>query len=182
MQSTAKPITTQRRLILVRHAHAVTEDEGGDHARALSAQGVAQAAALGDWLRAQSWLPEAALCSTAARTRQTLGILAESLRAAGACPFLPTQLSDRLYLASVGDLLAQIQAADDAVETLLVVCHNPGAHGLLGLLVDEAATDADAEQLLLQFPPSACALLTLPATHWRDVAPQSARLEVLRAG
>jgi len=69
MQSSAKQTATQRRLILIRHAKAVEEDVGGDHARALAERGKADAAALGAWLLEHGLWPDAALCSTAARTR-----------------------------------------------------------------------------------------------------------------
>lgn len=185
MQSSAKPIATQpataegegqlrrgaRRLILTRHAKAVEEDGGGDHSRGLSERGVADAQALAAWLAAGGLQPDSALCSTAARTRQTLEIIA---------PSVATILSDRLYLATVGDLLAQVQATDDAVHTLLLVCHNPGAHGLLAMLVDSCATPADADRMLLKFPTSACAVMTFNTPRWRAVAPRTGRLDLLR--
>ena len=109
-----------RRLILIRHAKAVEEDIGGDHARGLSERGQADAAALMAWLTANGLVADVALCSTAARTRQTLAWVAANV---------PTILSDKLYLATTAEMLAQIQATDDAMGTLLLLGHNPGAHG-----------------------------------------------------
>lgn len=232
MQSSAMPHATQpgsaieglragtRRLILIRHAKAVEEDVGGDHARALAERGVADAKALGVWMMEQGFMPDAALCSTATRTRQTLGLIcavfanytvipaqADSQRSeerrsqivddAGArgegdprlrgddkkCIVggnIPTILSDKLYLASVNDMLTLVQGTDDAVNTLLMVCHNPGAHGLLAQLVGEYADEADADKLLLKFPTSACAVMEFDTSSWRDIAAHSARLVKLR--
>lgn len=183
MQSSAMPHATQpdsakerlrtgtRRLILIRHAKAVEEDIGGDHTRTLAERGVADAKALGAWMAEQGLTPDVALCSTATRTRQTLGLVA---------PNVPTILSDKLYLASVGEMLAQVQAADDAVETLLLVCHNPGAHGLLAQLVGDYANEADADKLLLKFPTSACAVMDFNVNSWRNVAAHGGRLVSLR--
>lgn len=171
MQSSANRSITQRQLILIRHAKAVEEDAGGDHARGLNERGRADAAALGQWLRAKGWVPDAALCSTATRTRQTLAL---------ALPNTPTLLRDAVYLASAAELLAQIQATDDAVNILALICHNPGAHGLLALLVGSYENAADADKLLLKFPTSACAVLTFSAPHWSALVPHSARLQVLR--
>lgn len=144
---------------------------GGDHTRALAERGVADAAALGAWLAEQGLKPNSVLCSTATRTRQTLGLVA---------PNTPTILSDKLYLASVGEMLAQVQSTDDAIETLLLVCHNPGAHGLLAQLVGDYANEADADKLLLKFPTSACAVMEFSVASWRDVAAHGARLVSLR--
>lgn len=160
-----------RRLILMRHAKAVEEDVGGDHARGLSERGVADAAKLAVWLKEQGLAPDVALCSTAKRTRETLGIVA---------PNVATILSDRLYLASVGEMLALAQSTDDANETLLMVCHNPGAHGLLAHLVGEYANEADADKLLLKFPTSACAVMDFNVSSWRDIAEHGGRLVALR--
>lgn len=147
------------------------EDVGGDHARSLSERGRADAAALAAWLESEGLTPDTALCSTARRTRETLGIIA---------PNVPTILADKLYLASVGDMLTQLQQTDDAIHTLLMVCHNPGAHGLLALLVGEYANEADADKLLLKFPTSACAVMEFDTSSWRDVAALGARLVHLR--
>ena len=171
MQSTANTGTTQRRLILIRHAKAVEEDVAGDHARGLSERGQADAAALGQWLGEQGLMPNLVLCSTATRTRQTLAALGSNI---------PTILSDKLYLASANDMLAQIQATDDAVHTLIVVAHNPGTHALAGLLVQDCSNDDDADTLLLKFPTSGCAVMHVAAARWKDVAPTSAHLVKLK--
>ncbi len=164
-----KPI--KRRVMLVRHAKAVEEDVAGDHARSLSGRGQNDAAALGAWIGTEVLWPELVLCSTATRTRETLAGLGKTL---------PTQLSDKIYLANAGELLAQIQACDDAVASVMVIAHNPGLHGLLALLVGDYANDADADKVMLKFPTSACAVLEFEVGSWSDVAPQGATLRVLR--
>lgn len=171
MQSNLKHRTTQRRLILVRHAKAMEEAAGGDHARILSERGRADAAALGTWLEEHALKPDLVLCSTAARTRETLALLVRTT---------PTILSDKLYLATAGEMLAQLQAVDDTVATVMMVGHNPGAHALLALLVDDYANEADADRMMLKFPTSACAVVSFEGAHWKDIAPETARLELLR--
>lgn len=163
--------TTQRRLILIRHAKAMEEDVAGDHARSLSERGRGDAAELAAWLKAQKLVPELALCSTANRTRETLAALGGNI---------PTILSDKLYLASTHEMLSQVQATDDAVSTLMLVGHNPGAHGLAAALVSDYEHDADADKLLLKFPTSACAVMYFEANSWKDVLPESATLKTLR--
>jgi phosphohistidine phosphatase len=160
-----------RRLVLVRHAKAVEDDIAGDHARALSPRGIADAEGLGAWLVAQPWRIDLALCSTATRTRQTL----ERLGAA-----IPTILSDRLYLATPGEMLAQIQATDAAVETLLMVGHNPGTHVLLGLLAGHYPNPEDADRVLLKFPTAGCAVLEFAAETWQAIRPEEGTLLVFK--
>ncbi len=171
MESSANEPVTQRRLILIRHAKAVDEDVAGDHARRLSERGRGDAAELGDWLKARQLAPELALCSSASRTRETLAALGNNI---------PTILSDRLYLASTNEMLGQIQATDDAVSTLLLVGHNPGAHGLAAALISDYVHDEDADKLLMKFPTAACAVMHFDAASWKDIAPESATLETLR--
>lgn len=167
---------------------------GGDHTRPLSPRGLADAASLGAWLGAQGILPQQVFCSTATRTRETLEAIVRSCvgesRAAahasggmGATPpsvNLPTILRDKMYLASANELLAQVQGADDGVESLMLVGHNPGMHGLLALLVNAYDDEKDADRVIMKFPTAACAILRLEANSWKDVMPQSATLEKLR--
>lgn len=183
MESSATDCTTQpasaedrlrlgrRRLILIRHAKAVEEDVGGDHARGLSERGQADAAALGEWLAQQGLKPGQVLCSTARRTRETLGL---------AFARVPVVLSEKLYLATVGEMMTQLQAVDDAVQDVALISHNPGIHALLALLVGDYADEEDADRMLLKFPTAACAVVSFDAPRWSDVAPQRGRLELLR--
>ena len=176
MQHKPTSPSTQRRLWLIRHAKAVEEDTG-DHGRGLSPRGRADAAALGTWLVAQDYRPAQVLCSTATRTRETLGLIADAFAEVGN---LPTILRDKLYLAPPGELLREIQTADDAVETLMLIAHNPGLHGLLALLAGEYEHASDEQRVTMKFPTSACAVLTTDAARWREITPHSMKLEVLR--
>ena len=56
------------RLMLLRHAKAVAESAGGDHARALSPRGKHQAEEMGRYMLAQGLLPDAAIASDSVRT------------------------------------------------------------------------------------------------------------------
>lgn len=171
MDSSPKYQAIQRRLILIRHAKAVEEDVSGDHARGLSARGKSDALALADWLGKKQVKPDLVLCSTAARARETLAALGHQL---------PTILSDKLYLAAPGELLAQIQQMDDSVTTLAVVGHNPGLHALLHLLLKDT-TESSAESLMLKFPTSACAVMEMDISRWKNVGMAEAALIMARA-
>ena len=167
--ATAKPI--QRRITLLRHADAVADERGDDHARVLSAAGQASAQALGEWLRDNHMPAGLVLCSTATRTRQTLDALGMNQ---------PCMLVAPLYLASAGEMLAQLQQMDDAVSHIMLVGHNPGMHGLAALLVKDYVRDADADALAQGFPTAGLVSMTADLAQWSGLSPHSATLDLLR--
>ena len=107
-----------RTLLLLRHAKSDYPSGVADHDRPLAPRGIREAALAGDWLRSTVPAIDAVLCSTATRTRQTLertGIEA------------PVTFVDRIYDATPGIVLGEINAVDDGVQTLLVIGHEPVA-------------------------------------------------------
>lgn len=112
------------RLILMRHAKSDWSLSGDDHARPLNPRGRRSAQALGDWLRDKGYLPDEVLCSTAARTRQTLDLLGLDTE---------TRFEPMLYHASAETMLDVLHGASGA--TVLMVGHNPGIADLAMRLV-----------------------------------------------
>ncbi len=112
------------RLILMRHAKSDWSMDGEDHDRPLNPRGEASARILGDWLRAEGYLPDEVLCSTSCRTRQTLTLL--KLTA-------PIRFEKNLYHASPDTLLKMLRTARG--QTVLLVGHNPGISSLASGLV-----------------------------------------------
>ena len=138
-----------RQLILLRHAHAESATAGQDDiARPLSATGLAEARAAGDWLREHGLRPDRVLCSTAARTRETLAALGDI----GAGEIYEDA---SIYEASPGTLASLADANRDA-ERLLLVGHNPGLERLAALLHSGQSGDYRG------MPPGGIAVLTLP--------------------
>lgn len=162
---------TQRRITLLRHAKAVPDERGDDHGRILAPMGRDAAVALGDWLRENDLLPELVLCSTATRTRETLAALHV---------ILPTELHKSLYLGSAGDMLSLLHKADDGVRHIMIIGHNPGMHALAATLANEYVREADGDALVHRYPTCGLVSMTVPAPHWRDVAPQSGVVDALR--
>lgn len=161
---------TQRRITLLRHAKAVPDERGDDHARVLAPQGREAAVGLGDWLRENGMMPELVLCSTASRTRETLAALHA---------IIPTELHKSLYLASTADMLALLHKADDAVKHILLLGHNPGMHALAATLASQFIRDADSDAMAMHFPTCGLVSMTVEAPRWRDVKPQSGTVDVL---
>ncbi|KAL1563057.1 hypothetical protein AAHA92_05565 [Salvia divinorum] len=76
------PESVSRRLILLRHARSSWEDRSlRDHDRPLSKLGRADAVKLGQKLEHLGWIPQLVLSSDAQRTRETLKIIQEQVRA-----------------------------------------------------------------------------------------------------
>lgn len=154
---------TQKTLILWRHAKAVEgSSDMRDHDRPLTGQGHAHAAHMAAHLHARGFTPDYVLCSTSARTRQTLAALT---------PVPATQLENALYLASAGALISQIQACDDRTHTLMLIGHNPGLHQLAVTLAGSAKHKADHDALQLKLPTSGVVVLQLTCDDWKDIAP-----------
>lgn len=153
-------------LLLLRHAKSDYPSGVGDHERPLAPRGVREAALAGDWLRAHAPAVDAVLCSTATRTRQTLertGIDA------------PVQFVDRIYDSTPGIVLAEVNGVDDAVETLLVIGHEPVMSGLTLGLAGPGSDPAAIAEVEAKYPTSAMALLTVPGS-WRDLQLGTAQL------
>ncbi|BBZ77059.1 hypothetical protein MANY_23960 [Mycolicibacterium anyangense] len=145
-----------RSLIVMRHAKSDYPSGVADHQRPLAPRGIREAGLAGDWLRDNLPPIEQVLCSSATRTRQTLertGVNA------------PVEFSDRLYGATPGTMIEEINQVLDDVATLLVVGHEPTVSQVSLGLADPQASDHDAAaQISMKFPTSAIAVLRVPVS------------------
>lgn len=158
------------RLFLLRHAKSPPGLPGQkDFDRPLADRGRVAMTAVGRYMAKEGYVPDLALCSPSARTRETF----EELR-----PFLPDHIAvdyvRDLYEASLGSMLKVIASHADASERLLVVGHNPSIHRLASTLPGEGdpALLADVEA---RFPTASLAVLDF-AVGWREIRPGSGRL------
>lgn len=162
-------VDSPRTLVLLRHAKADWPDVP-DHERPLADRGRLDAPAAGRRLADDGIAPDLVLCSTAARTRETWKLAAHEL------PHRPrTVYEERLYDASLGELLALLTETPDDVTSLLVVGHNPGMHALTEALTGSAEDAPLAHVKQTGFPTAAFSVLTLTAP-WKDVEHGAARL------
>lgn len=158
---------SERTLLLMRHAKSDYPSGVVDHERPLAPRGIREAALAGEWLRSSAPPIDAVLCSTAARTRETLS--RTGLDA-------PVTFADRLYDAVPGTVIEEINGVDDDVATLLVIGHEPSMSNVaLGLSGASGTSQAVAERISTKFPTSAIAVLRT-GIPWRDVTPGSAAL------
>lgn len=112
-------------LFLLRHAKSSWDDPRlSDHDRPLNQRGINAAIRIGRLMVERGFIPEMILCSTSVRTRATVDLVIE------ASGFEPDIIyDDRIYEASLGDLLAVL--SDHDRDRILVVCHNPGIESLI---------------------------------------------------
>ncbi len=156
-----------RTLYLLRHAKSSWEDPGlADDERPLAPRGRRDGKRIAEHLRRQEIEFELVLCSSAARTRQTLELLRPALGGA------TVLVENELYGASSDQLLARIRLVPDEVACVLVIGHNPGLHELALAL---ASAGDGLERLEEKFPTAALATLA-PAEPWGRVAPGGATL------
>jgi phosphohistidine phosphatase len=169
-----------RRLRLLRHAKAETSNPGRrDHDRILAKRGRSDAARLGSYLARHSFVPDHALVSGAARTRETWTLLAEALgqdlgQDLGQEP--TADIDESLYDASPRTIRQAIQETEPGVGTLLVIGHNPGLQELATMLT--ASGDVDTRRRLQEsFPTTALAVIHFATEDWGGVHAKGGRLE-----
>ena len=156
------------KLILLRHAKSDWPDVA-DHERPLAKRGRRDAPAVGRWLGESGYAPDAVICSTARRARQTWELVSTGLAevAPGVSPVV--RFEPRVYEAAVLGLLMLVREFDDRWRTAMIIGHNPG---LAGLATGLANPDDPPPQA---FPTAAVAVLGLTGP-WAAAQPGEARL------
>jgi len=160
-----------RLIYLFRHAKSSWDDPLlVDFDRPLAPRGIRASETMGQYLRRWDVRPEVILCSSSARTRETLDRALPAL-----AQDVPVKYEKALYHAQAGALLGRLQRVPDRFNSVLIIGHNPGLHSLaIGLT---AANDSDDnERLETKFPTAGLATLILRRDHWRDLAPESCEL------
>ncbi|WP_069811996.1 SixA phosphatase family protein [Streptomyces sp. TP-A0874] len=158
-----------RRIVLLRHAKADWPDVA-DHDRPLAERGRKDAPVAGVRLAGLGIDFDLALCSTATRTRETWKLVAHEL------PQRPrTVYEERLYEATLGDLLALLNEVPESVRNLLLVGHNPGMHALADALAAEAEGDSLERMNRGGYPTTAFAVIGFDGP-WKSVEHGAGRL------
>lgn len=119
-----------KQLLVLRHAKS---DHGNralsDHERPLNERGRDAAARMGAFMRGRNLLPDLVLCSSAARTTETLSLLAQA-----ADLHAKTEFQDLLYLASAPTMLEIASTRSLSEDCVMLVGHNPGSEDVLHVL------------------------------------------------
>lgn len=156
------------RLFLLRHAKSSWKDPGlRDRDRPLAGRGRRAAKAIARYLREQDIVPELVLCSTARRARETLERIEPALEVRA------VRVEPELYGASARELLERLRGIPDAVESVLMIGHNPS---LQRLALDLARPAPALHELEAKYPTAGLAMLVLQCPSWRDLDRGTAEL------
>jgi phosphohistidine phosphatase len=159
-------------ILLLRHAKSAWGQPGmDDHERPLNRRGERAAEAMAKYIVHNAPRPDLILCSTAARTRQTLAPLVHRLTQ----PVPPIALEKGLYLATEGELLVRLRTITEDVRTVLLIGHNEGIGELAAALAGDGEPAA-LDSLHEKFPTGALAILRLDEVPWQDLAPGDGEL------
>ncbi|MEM1343132.1 MAG: histidine phosphatase family protein [Pseudomonadota bacterium] len=154
-----------KKVILVRHAKSSWADpDTEDHDRPLAPRGIAAAPVIGAWLAERGHLPDAVLCSSSLRTRQTYERLHKAL------PGLPApSIEPGLYHANAKSLLARLARLERARKAAMVIGHQPGL-GSLARKLARTPVPARCVRAFKHFPTAAAAVLVFEDEDWSEIA------------
>ena len=147
-------------LVVLRHAKSDWSTDSEDRLRPLAARGRRQAPEAGRWLAGHGPALDLAVVSPAVRARTTWDLVAAELPQVP-----PATMDDRVYAASLDELLAVVADLPEGAVTALLVGHNPGLEELVAGLTGEP----------IRMPTAALAVIDVPGA-WSAVEPGSCRL------
>jgi phosphohistidine phosphatase len=147
------------RLILLRHGKAESESlSGDDFDRRLAPRGVTESAAMARTLAELGFLPDVALVSPAARTRDTWAA------AEAAFPGAKVSFDGDLYHSDSEGVRRAALVAGRTAGTVLVVGHNPGLQELtVRLLMEGHAPSTLIHRAQHRFPTAAASVFLFDA-------------------
>lgn len=152
-------------LFLMRHAKSSWDNpDWRDFDRPLNKRGLEAAQAIGRFIQRNKIEPDVVISSPAVRAKETAELVIEAAE-------LKTDLrfEERIYEASVLDLMKIIGNIKDQINVALLLGHNPGFEGLLFRLTKKSEV----------MPTAALAKIELNINRWGDVQDSSGKLEWL---
>lgn len=156
-----------KQLLLMRHAKSSWENPAeSDFDRTLNERGKKDAPEMAQRIKKKEFNPQLLVCSPAKRTQKTARIVAEVL----GYNEKKIELETSMYDADISDLLYTIRSFDDDCNRVMMIGHNPGFTGLIGILTPS---------LIANLPTSGVALIQFDLKSWKQVANQSGTLEWL---
>lgn len=111
----------KKRLYLLRHSYAEPPGDSLDIDRKLTMEGISAARTMGRKLSSEQFNPQLILCSPASRAYETAMNLTEELDIAEQS----IAIEDKIYEASVRELLEVVNRIDADAKNALLIGHNP---------------------------------------------------------
>lgn len=160
-----------KRILLLRHAKSSHAEAGvRDFDRPLNDRGLAAAAAMGRSMAGAGRIPDDILCSAARRARETLDALWQDW------PQRPrADWDEALYGAAAQGLRQRLTILPEAVESVLVIGHNPAIEELARDLAGGGDPDAYAT-MRAKYPTAALAVLDADIGAWAELRTAAADL------
>ena len=153
-----------RILYLLRHAKSSWKDDSlKDFDRPLKGRGRAAAEQMGKRLASEKLQDAVLICSPAVRTRETAQIVLKHSRLR-----MDQRFDERIYEASLRDLVQVVSEIPDDKPTAMMIGHNPGFEELLAFLTGEAR----------HMPTCALAKIKLDVASWKNVRAGEGSLEL----
>ena len=153
-----------KHLLLLRHAKSSWADmRVQDFERPLNDRGRKAAPAMAEYLSGHMPLPDYILCSTAKRTRETLGFV----QAVYAHP-LHVEMTRNIYEAPYLAILDMLHKIPADTECAMVIGHNPGMEDLSAALCGEGRRKA-VDRFNIKYPTAACAHITFEDAQWAEI-------------
>lgn len=153
-----------RRLLLARHAKSSWGDPSlADHDRPLNGRGRRAAPLVAATLAERGFVPDAVRSSSSCRTRETWELMAPRF---GGDPRV--EYFSELYLAPPRAVLETVASVPSAVETLMILGHNPSTHALAAYLARRGDRQL-RDRIIRSFPTGAVAVIELDGDDWGEV-------------
>jgi phosphohistidine phosphatase len=160
-----------KKLYILRHGKSDYPEGVKDHERPLNKRGQRSSFLIGKYLKLNQINPDVILSSDSLRTTQTIQ---NATTEAG----ITTKINYNgvLYLATPGEMLKELSKLKDDVQSVLLVCHNPGAEMLTAILARDGNKMA-LNNYKRNFPTCGIASIKLNAESWGKLDVGSGYLE-----
>ena len=151
-----------RTLYLLRHAKSSWKDASlSDFERPLKRRGREAAELVGERLAQEKLKNPVLICSPAVRTRETAELVLKSSKLR-----VEERWDERIYEASLRDLLQVVSDIPDDKKVAIIIGHNPGFEELLAFLTGESR----------RMPTAALAKILFDVS-WKDIEARSGKLD-----
>lgn len=162
-------------LFILRHSKSDWDANGfSDHDRPLNLRGQQDAQQLAVWLKQKSLYPDRVICSTALRAKQTIQPIIEELDIDDG----EVRYDDKLYLASLRDLLMVLSKRDPAKSRMMIVGHNPGLDELVSYLAAGPLQRTTSGKLMT----TTCLAIFKMPIDWHDLKQRGELISMIRPG
>jgi len=145
-----------KNLLIMRHGKSSWKDENlTDHERPLKKRGRKDSRLMALEIENRDIIPDLILASTAQRTRETVGVIIDTLS-----HNIELIHSDELYMGGPQDFINVLKQQTKDYNTVMIVAHNPG----LEIFLDTFSEDFE------DFQTAALGHLTLAIDDWKDIS------------